>query len=223
MTYFHPQKNSKGEPVEIRSPHEPSSLDDWADRTKRATAVPGCGMPASICGIPVSTSPTPYETDADWDRLAKPASFDEPPFHVRPGMKPASGAVVIEADGRVWVVSPSNQFAGYSNTFPKGSVPASKGTSLRANAIKEVYEESGLLVELIGFLADSERTMTTTRYYLGRRIGGNPADMGWESQAVHLVPASQLAEFVNHVNDGGLIKALGFYLNSDSKLKCNFD
>ena len=32
------------------------------------------------------------------------------------------------------------------------------------------------------------------RYFLSRRIGGDPSDMGWETQAVCLVPVAVLAE-----------------------------
>jgi hypothetical protein len=50
--------------------------------------------------------------------------------------------------------------------------------SSRANAIKECFEESGLQVELTGFLCDSVRSTSVTRYYTARRLGGSPADMG---------------------------------------------
>ena len=36
------------------------------------------------------------------------------------------------------------------------------------------------------------RTQTFTRYYLAKRMGGSPADMGWESQGVMLVPRELL-------------------------------
>jgi hypothetical protein len=52
------------------------------------------------------------------------------------------------------------------------------------------------------------RSTTVTRYYLARRLSGNPADMCWETQAVHLVPAAQLAAFVSHPNDQPILAAL---------------
>jgi hypothetical protein len=79
---------------------------------------------------------------------------------------------------------------------------------LRGNAVKEVLEEAGLQVALTGFLCDSERSTTFTRYYIGRRMGGNPAAMDWKSQAVHLVPTAMLAEFASHPNDKEVIAAL---------------
>jgi 8-oxo-dGTP pyrophosphatase MutT (NUDIX family) len=106
------------------------------------------------------------------------------------------------------VVSPSNKFGGYTNTFPKGKLDPQEGISLRANALKEVFEEAGLQVALTGFLCDSVRSTSVTRYYMARRVGGNPAEMCWETQAVHLVPVSQLAAFVSHLNDQSILTAL---------------
>ena len=37
-----------------------------------------------------------------------------------PDRLPTSGAVLVETDGGGWMVSPSNRFGGYANTFPKG-------------------------------------------------------------------------------------------------------
>jgi ADP-ribose pyrophosphatase YjhB (NUDIX family) len=147
-------------------------------------------------------------TSAGWEQLAATMPLDELPMKTVPGKWAASGAVVIEPDGRVWVVSPSNHHGGYSNTFPKGRNEQSHALCLRANALKEVFEEAGLQVELTGFLCDSVRSTSMTRYYLARRLGGNPAEMCWESQAVHLVPVSQLAAFVTHLNDQSILLAL---------------
>jgi len=204
MKCYHPHKDDKGHPVLINNPSHPTSLSSWDDATRISTAVPGSPMPESIGFIIRSWTDAPDDS-AGWERCVQALRFDEPEFKVKPGKSPASGAVIVEDDGRVWVVSPTNGYAGYENTFPKGKV---SDLSLRANAMKETYEESGLQVELIRFLTDSERSTTTTRYYLARCIGGNPADMGWESQAVHLVPQDQLAKFVTHKNDAVILRAL---------------
>ena len=60
------------------------------------------------------------------------------------GKEPAAGVVITEPDGRVWLVKPSNGFAGYQTTFPKGH--ADDGLSFQATAIKEAFEESGILL-----------------------------------------------------------------------------
>ncbi len=208
MKHYHPQKNEGGQQVELKHPSCPTGLSEWGDPTQLATVVPGSSMPDSVAGISIRSWTNAPSDNAKWEQLAEAAAFDEPPLKVKPGKNPASGAVVVEPDGRIWVISPSNQYAGYINTFPKGTIYPHQKISLRANALKEVYEESGLQVLLTGFLVDSERSLTTTRYYLARRIGGNPADMGWESQAVHLVPRAQLAKFTNHKNDVVVVQAL---------------
>jgi 8-oxo-dGTP pyrophosphatase MutT (NUDIX family) len=123
-----------------------------------------------------------------------------------PGLAPAAGAVILEDDGRVWLVAPSNGFGGYAATFPKGRLDP--GTSLPCAAVREAFEESGLRVDIVGFLVDARRTLTFTRYYIARRIGGSPARMGWESQAVHLVPLARLREVAVHPNDLPVIEAL---------------
>ncbi|WP_326491263.1 NUDIX hydrolase [Paraburkholderia sp. HD33-4] len=122
-----------------------------------------------------------------------------------PGYKRAAGVVIREPDGRVWVVAQTNGFAGYEATFTKGTAV---GKSLQAIALAEAFEESGLKVRLISHLADVKRSQSYTRYYLAERIGGNPADMGWESQAVSLVPTGQLPAVLNHPNDKAIIEAL---------------
>jgi ADP-ribose pyrophosphatase YjhB (NUDIX family) len=105
----------------------------------------------------------------------------------------SAGAVIIEADGRIWLFEPTNHYRGYKYTFPKGRVE--DGFSLRAAAAKEVFEETGLLVRIGRFLIDVKRTHTRTRYYLAERIAGTPSDMGWEAQAVLLVPRALVREF----------------------------
>ena len=89
-----------------------------------------------------------------------------------------------------------------------GKLDKENGLSLRANALNEVFEESGLKVQLTGFLCDSVRTTSVTRFYLAMRVGGNPADMGWESQAAHLLPMDQLPAFVSHDSDKIVVQSL---------------
>jgi 8-oxo-dGTP pyrophosphatase MutT (NUDIX family) len=129
------------------------------------------------------------------------------PLYVLPaGKRAAAGAVVMEPDGRIWLVAPSNGFGGYQATFPKGRVEP--GVSLQATAIKEVWEESGLLVALKAYLGDFSRTQTYTRFYLARRVGGHPAAMGWESQAVHLATPARARQLLNRETDHAVLDAV---------------
>ncbi|MDQ7747390.1 NUDIX hydrolase [Hydrogenophaga pseudoflava] len=208
MKRFHPRKNDDGQLVELRSPSKPTALASWDDPEQIATVVPDGPMPESLNGIALATW-TDAPTDiAAWAKLAtlQTEDFSEPPMTTAPGKRAASGVVILESDDRVWVVSPSNQYGGYVNTFPKGKLDA--GMSLRANALKEGFEESGLQVVLTGFLCDSVRSTSVTRYYTARRVGGHPGDMCWESQAVQLVPRNLLSKFVTHPNDQSVLQAL---------------
>jgi len=205
---FHPRKNDKGQPVALNHPSQPTDVATWSQSDQIATVTPDGAMPEQVNRLAIASWTDAPRDAAGWEHLAGASKFDEPPMQSAAGLAPASGAVVIEPDGRVWVVSPSNGFGGYTHTFPKGKLDPKEGLSLRANAVKEVFEESGLRVELIGYLCDSTRSTSVTRYYLAMRVGGNPAAMGWESQATHLVPMAQLAQFVSHANDEVLVQAL---------------
>jgi 8-oxo-dGTP pyrophosphatase MutT (NUDIX family) len=208
MKTYHPRTNDQGTAVELKQPHQPTALTAWGNPNQLATVTPDSPMPASVGDLVIAPWLEAPTSNEGWKQLAAAIAFDEPPLKPVLGRLPASGAVVVEPDGRVWVVSPSNRFGGYANTFPKGKNELAQALCLRANALKEVFEEAGLQVELTGFLCDSIRSTSVTRYYLARRLGGNPAEMCWESQAVHLVPAAQLAAFVSHPNDQSILAAL---------------
>ena len=207
MKQFHPHKDEAGQPVELKQPSQATSTASWADPRQMATVVPDWPLPERLNRIDVvSWVDAPTDVPGWEKQAAQQMHFIEPAMASVPGKPPASGVVVLESDGRVWVVSPSNQHGDYVNTFPKGKLDL--GLGLRANALKEAFEESGLQVELTGFLCDSVRSTSITRYYTAKRVGGHPGDMGWETQAVHLVPRDQLASVVTHKNDQGVLEAL---------------
>lgn len=167
-------------------------------------------MPAALHGVPFAAWTEVPRDDAGWHEVTGQAALAEPPYHCPADRHAAAGAVIVEGDGRVWLVAPSNQFGGYEATFPKGRVDP--GASLQATAIREAYEESGLQVAIVAHLLDCARSQTYTRYYVARRVGGTPALMGWESQAVHLVPLEQLVSVAWHANDKVVIAALRAHL-----------
>ena len=202
---FHPRPDDQGAPVRLKNPSSPTPLSAWSDPSATACVVPEGEMPASVNGIAIrrwSDAPT---SDEGWEALVASQAIVEPPFEVPKGYKRAAGAVIREADGRIWIVAPSNAFAGYQATFPKGTM---EGKSAQATALVEVFEESGLQVRLIRHLIDVPRTQSYTRYYLAERVGGNPADMGWETQAVMLVPSTQLTEVLKSPHDGPIVNLL---------------
>jgi 8-oxo-dGTP pyrophosphatase MutT (NUDIX family) len=204
---IHPRQDEHGQPVLLAAPSLPTDPGSWHDPLRIATVVPGGAMPASLNGIAFAPWSGAPQDDAGWTALAGlGAAFDEPAFEPAPGKRVAAGVVIEEPDGRVWVVHPSNAFGGYPATFPKGT--RDPGMPLRATAIREAWEESGLCVVLTAFLADLVRSRSKTRYYAARRVGGCPADMGWESQAVSLLPRARLGEVLVNPNDAALVALL---------------
>jgi ADP-ribose pyrophosphatase YjhB (NUDIX family) len=202
---YHPRLDEHGRRVLLATPSGESNLARLADAGVSATFVPGSSCEQSLHGVGLASWVPSDTAAAAWEELAVPA-VDEPAYVLPAGMRAAAGAVVVEPDGRVWLVAPSNGFGGYQVTFPKGRVD--EGISLRATAVREVWEESGLLVKLTGFLGDFVRTRTYTRFYVACRVGGTPCDMGWESQAVHLAPVSEAYGLLNRSTDRDVLKAL---------------
>jgi ADP-ribose pyrophosphatase YjhB (NUDIX family) len=191
----HPQPNDDGKPVQINEPDTPTPEATWQDPQAVARFTPGSKVPDSLNGVPIAPWTDAPTTDAGWHHVAgQNHDIDEPVFDPK-GKKPAAGVIIEEDDGRVWLLKPTNGFGGYESTFPKGRIEP--GISLQASAIKEAFEETGLQVEITGFVGDIERSVTTARFYRARRVGGTPKDMGWEAQAVQLVPSGQLQDVLN--------------------------
>ena len=202
---FHPKVGEQGERVELKNPSQPSPVTAWSDAKAIACVIPGGPMPGEINGVSASAWSSAPSSASDWEALAETTKVPEPEFKVPAGYKKAAGVVIREPDGRVWVVAPSNAFGGYKATFPKGTM---EGMSTQATALVEAYEESGLQVRLREHLVDVKRSQSYTRYFLAERVGGNPAEMGWESQAVMLVPVEQLTKVLNSPNDVPIMDAL---------------
>ncbi|NYT58225.1 NUDIX hydrolase [Alcaligenaceae bacterium] len=202
---YHPRKDEHGNKVVLKKPSIPTALSAWSDPSSIACIVPDGMSPAQINGVAVASWADAPKSDKGWEALVAQASIVEPAFNAPSGYKRAAGVVLRESDGRVWVVAPSNGFAGYEATFPKGTMD---GKSAQATALVEAFEESGLKVRLLRHLVDVKRSQSYTRYFLAERIGGDPADMGWESQAVLLVPIEQLNKVLNNKNDQPIIDAL---------------
>lgn len=205
MTTFHPHLNDAGQPVEIKKPHRSSPASDWTIPTAMALVVPGGTLPPSLNGVGFVPWEDAPSTKGVWEELAdRMALAADPPFVCPPGLKPAAGAVVVETDGRVWCVAPTNRFGGHEYTFPKGRTD---GRSTSATALVEVFEEAGLRIRLDAMLCDVKRATTYTRFYLASRLGGTPSEAGWESQAVMLAPVSTLRKLLTHPGDQAVLDA----------------
>lgn len=201
----HPRRDDDGQRVLIERPSAPTPLEAWATPSASACVVPGGPMPAALNGV-AFLSWRGVQTDAEWEALAAIHQIEEPALGTLDSYKNAAGVVLREPDGRIWLVAPSNAYGGYLATFPKGTMG---GKSAQATALAEAFEESGLRVRLVRHLVDIKRSQSYTRYYVAERIGGSPSDMGWESQAVMLVPPAELMKFLNSPYDRAVLEKLG--------------
>lgn len=192
---IHPKKGEEGELIRIRTPSIPSPSEHLTDSSKKCTIVPNQSLPEHLNDIPFSKWKDHPRTPEEWNSVDGQGDFEEPPFP-KTNKRLSSGVIIHEPDRRVWTVHPTNQFGGYETTIgPKGRIDS--GINSRATAIKEAMEETGLKVHLLGHAHDSDRTTTLTRYYHAKRVGGHPGEMGWETQAVTLVPKDQLEDHLN--------------------------
>jgi len=174
-------------------------------------------LKGTINGVEVKSWDDVPKTPEEWRTVKGQKDVGAPKFKPRPGSRrdrhgrelpyhSSAGAIVEEPDGRVWIISPAGSFGGYKNTLPKGTIDP--GMGLQATAIKEVYEESGLQIEITGFLGDFDRSTSRTRYYRAKRVGGTPADAGEETEAVHLVPADELDQYLTTTYDRDILRML---------------
>lgn len=120
--------------------------------------------------------------------------------------KVSTGIIVMEDDGRIWVVEPKDHFGGYNHTFPKGKLEAN--LSAQQNALKELYEEAGLSAEITGYVGDFKGDTGVSRYYLAKRTGGQPWTAHWESQAVKLVTVNDVEPMLNKQRDKEILAVL---------------
>ncbi len=197
-----PQLGGKPDPFLVKEPPVATEIDGNANAEDVAVFTSDFEPGAELNGVPFE-SWQPPTTQAGWAGVDGQKALDEPPMPEITGKRPGSGVIVEEPDGRVWLIEPTNHFGGYEHTFPKGGIEA--GLSPQANAIKETWEESGLKVEITGYVGDFERTTSVARYYTARRTGGTPKDHGEESQSVKLVPRGELADFATHNADAPII------------------
>lgn len=141
----------------------------------------GKATPGTLNGIDFAPAPPKF-----WEKV-KDVDVGEPPT----GNRHTRASVMIqEPDGRVWIVQPTNGFGNRKYTLPGGTIE--KGLTDQQNALKETWEETGLQVEITGYLGDFDdsnygdagKSTRTGRLYLAKRVGGAPWDAKVESHII---------------------------------------
>lgn len=123
--------------------------------------------------------------------------------------------MIQEPDGRIWIVQPTNGFGNRKFTMPGGGVE--KGLTNQQNALKEIWEETGLQVEITGHHGDfiDSNNGNNGRLYIGKRVGGAPWDAkiesfiksnktgqpAAESETVSLVTPEKAAKLLHRTDD----------------------
>lgn len=189
---MHHPRLRRGKKVEIMTPALPTGPDTWHDASAIAVFVPGGTCPAAICGIPMQQATLPSHGNCLAGLVGD--GRQDPEWAMSAGqtdLTRKAGAIVVEPDGRIWVMEPTNHYWGTVTSFPKGTLDGE--ACPRLTALREVFEETGLVIQLGEHLADVQRDDAIVRLYRARRVSGRPVDMGWESQSVRLVPRDQLA------------------------------
>ncbi|WP_068469675.1 NUDIX hydrolase [Candidatus Protochlamydia phocaeensis] len=117
-----------------------------------------------------------------------------------------AGIILQEPDGRIWIRKVANNFGGYAYSFPKGGLE--KGLSLQQNALKELYEETGMLGDIQSLLTDYKKPSGIERYYIANRAGGTPTEAGWESEFMVLVEPEEAINMLNVKHDKNICHTL---------------
>lgn len=205
MGAIHPRRDDAGRLVRIQRPSKPTPAAAWRDPSATVVVVPGGAVPRALHDIRMAPWRPPSAAGA-WEAMAAGMTLTEPAFAAPAGLEPAAGVVLVEPDGRIWLAQPTNAFGGAAHVVPKGRLDA--GSTLVATAMREAWEELGLLVKLTDYLVDVARSVTFTRYYLGRRMAGSVADMGAESQGAVLAPVARLPALLNGPHDAALVETI---------------
>lgn len=200
----HPHRGENGEAVTIHEPTQPSPEADWHKSDTLRTFPVGHPVPNHLNGIPFTDhAPAPSLPHGHLDDI---------PFEKTGHKKKAAGVLIVEPDKSVWVTEPTNHY-GYHHTFPKGTMD--DGEHMQTAAVREAHEETGLHVQITGVLGDYEHSTSKARYYIGKRVGGSPANMGWETQAMHLCHIDQLEDHMHDPADKQIARDLKAKLASN--------
>lgn len=188
-----------------KAPKKPKEPPAWIPpKPPPGTIIGPAPPPGSSTYTAASVTPA-WATDPPPGFWQTTPDVDVGPTPSVPPGKLSTGVVLIE-NGKVWVYEPKQHFGGYSTAFPKGTTET--GLTHQQNALKEVFEETGLHAKVTGFLGDFQATTGTTRLYIGQRLGGNPTKFGDETWSVKLLTPADLEKALLAQNQTYPLQAL---------------
>ena len=128
---FHLKPDDAGRDVFIKRPHK-AVLRGLTNPAQIATITPHCELPVdSLNGVPFELWEPPEDAEG-WGEVDGQLHHRGP---LKPGQKFSTGLVIMEPDGRLWMVSPTNGFGGYAATLPKGRFEEDEWSSWQSNTI----------------------------------------------------------------------------------------
>ena len=111
--------------------------------------------------------------------------------------------------------------------LPKGTPDG--GESIRETAIREVTEETGVQVEILGKLGsvryfftriqDNTRCDKTVHHYLMRPTGGDPAYHDHEFDEARWIPVEEALKMMNHPNEATMVQKAADVLAGKIRLR----
>jgi 8-oxo-(d)GTP phosphatase len=124
----------------------------------------------------------------------------------------SAGGVVWRRNGGKVEIAVCTRFAEHRSSLPKGT--PEPGEEALATAIREVQEETGLIVTpgpSLGsthywFRADGSRIHKTVRWWLMRAVGGDVANHDGEFDAVEWVPAPEAVARLSYPDERNIVE-----------------
>jgi 8-oxo-dGTP pyrophosphatase MutT (NUDIX family) len=139
-----------------------------------------------------------------WDVLRKIQSkaggtVRVPTIQGATGKRMAYGGVVIDGEGRVLLREPRGHYDGYVWTFPKGR--PNDGETPEAAALREVQEESGVLVEIVKRIPGSFEGGTTENVYFLMRPLAETGRFDKETLAVRWATREEAQQLIQKTSN----------------------